>query len=659
MDLSWADGLLDWLSANPGWTTAFIFLVALCEGVVGAGFVVPGATLLFITGALVATGYIGFGPSMIAASIGAFSGDLISYLLGRHYGERLRSYWPLCRYPQVMAKGDKFFAAHGGKSLVFGRFVGPVRGVIPAIAGMMGMPPRPFLVVNIVSALFWAPAYLLPGIVFGASLAVAASVAARLVALLLIIMVLAWGAWWLLSKVLAPQLRGWGALVAWRARSWGRYYPLAAQALSAPRYALRAFSYRAGWIWWAALVGLLALVADQAVSPGPTLFDEALHGALVNSLGVEWRSLFILPALLLEPVVWAPAMLTGVLWMAAGSRWRESLVLTLIVSVSALLAWVLGLTVDNWSSIPIYRGAPLSRFPAPGMAGFTSLVLATGVLATGVFGAWRWPVRIVGVVVPLLVALSALLVGRLWLVDALGGLLLGVVMAGLVVMARSSAQQRIPERSLPVVIATVLVAAVGVKGVGALAQQAERLEVQAQPPQLTVTEWLQVRPGDPLGRELRWLDGGTRPVDIQWLNEVKMVKDCLDNAGWVEPDRRLHGVLRWFQPNLDVQRMLPLARWHRGRLPELIRVRPVAADERLVLRMWPAPVVMNETAKQVWLITLELEEVHSGWPIATVNSRQINLARMKTVVAEMLRHNDLLVLEPGQPIRVVPVQALR
>lgn len=105
MDLTWITGVLDWVAAHPGWATLVIFLIALCEGVVVAGLIVPGATLLFFAGALVGTGHLELGPSLIAAFTGAFIGDSISYWLGRHFGDRLRTYWPLRRYPGALAKG--------------------------------------------------------------------------------------------------------------------------------------------------------------------------------------------------------------------------------------------------------------------------------------------------------------------------------------------------------------------------------------------------------------------------------------------------------------------------------------------------------------------------------------------------------------------------
>jgi undecaprenyl-diphosphatase len=53
---------------------------------------------------------------------------------------------------------------------MLGRFFGPIRAIIPFIAGMLDMSPKQFLAVNIASALLWAPAYLIPGMLFGNSL---------------------------------------------------------------------------------------------------------------------------------------------------------------------------------------------------------------------------------------------------------------------------------------------------------------------------------------------------------------------------------------------------------------------------------------------------------------------------------------------------------
>jgi undecaprenyl-diphosphatase len=78
----------------------------------------------------------------------------------------------------MLRNGEAFFYRHGGKSVLFGRFVGPVRPVIPVVAGMLGMGPAHFAVLNVLSAIGWALVYILPGVFFGTSLAMAGRSAA-------------------------------------------------------------------------------------------------------------------------------------------------------------------------------------------------------------------------------------------------------------------------------------------------------------------------------------------------------------------------------------------------------------------------------------------------------------------------------------------------
>lgn len=70
----------------------------------------------------------------------------------------------------MIRRAERLFVRHGGKSVVIGRFVGPVRPVIPMVAGAFNMPARRFSAVNIASALAWAPLYLLPGYSVGMAL---------------------------------------------------------------------------------------------------------------------------------------------------------------------------------------------------------------------------------------------------------------------------------------------------------------------------------------------------------------------------------------------------------------------------------------------------------------------------------------------------------
>ncbi len=147
----WTQDLLGWLNANPGWGFAIVLLVSFFESLVLIGILLPGIVILFGVGALVGLGILELLPIWIAASIGAFLGDFLSYLLGHRFRGHLLDIWPFSRYPGVMERGTRFFQAHGAKSIMAGRFIGPLRPIIPAVGGMMGMNPGRFLLVDVVA----------------------------------------------------------------------------------------------------------------------------------------------------------------------------------------------------------------------------------------------------------------------------------------------------------------------------------------------------------------------------------------------------------------------------------------------------------------------------------------------------------------------------
>jgi len=214
--------LLQWISLNPVWAGIAIFLVAMIESLAIIGVLVPGVVLMFGFGAMITTGTLSFWPTFGWAVAGAIVGDSLSFFLGHHYRDQLTSFWPFNKHPRSLEQGIVFFQRYGGKSVFIGRFFGPIRAVIPLVAGMMGMPPKHFIVANVASALIWAPAYLLPGMVLGASLELASEVAFRLVILLLLLVALLWLMIWGIKRLFLfsqPHASIW----VQTALNWGRH----------------------------------------------------------------------------------------------------------------------------------------------------------------------------------------------------------------------------------------------------------------------------------------------------------------------------------------------------------------------------------------------------------------------------------------------------
>jgi len=158
---NWLRELLMLLPDGPLFAV-MIGILALIEGIVGLGLIVPGAILTVFGGFLVHHGKGDLLPVLAAASCGAIIGDLISYLLGARFGSRLWGRGLLKKHVDLLLKAQAYFFDHGGKSVFFGRFIGPLRGLVPFIAGAAHMRPLPFLAWAVVSGLLWGIGY--PGL---------------------------------------------------------------------------------------------------------------------------------------------------------------------------------------------------------------------------------------------------------------------------------------------------------------------------------------------------------------------------------------------------------------------------------------------------------------------------------------------------------------
>ena len=136
-----------------------IMAIACGEGIALVGLVIPGSVLCISVGLLAANGHGDFWLSCLAASVGAIIGDLISYFIGSRSGHQLVNRTHSARTLKILRRGELFFAAHGGKSLLLARFFGPLRGFIPFIAGSLRLSPKTVSLYSISGGILWGIGY--------------------------------------------------------------------------------------------------------------------------------------------------------------------------------------------------------------------------------------------------------------------------------------------------------------------------------------------------------------------------------------------------------------------------------------------------------------------------------------------------------------------
>ena len=161
-----AQQLLEDVSGSLGsWTYLIVGVLAFLETGAFVGLVAPGETVVVIAGAVA-----GQGATSVVLTIGivwfsAFLGDTCSYLLG----ERLGRDWVLKHGPRLRITPERFkqveeyFARHGGKTILIGRFIGLVRAMAPFVAGSSRMPYRQLAPYSILGTGMWATLFTLLG----------------------------------------------------------------------------------------------------------------------------------------------------------------------------------------------------------------------------------------------------------------------------------------------------------------------------------------------------------------------------------------------------------------------------------------------------------------------------------------------------------------
>ncbi|MGA5702141.1 DedA family protein [Peterkaempfera bronchialis] len=148
-----------------------ILAVVFAESGLLIGFFLPGDSLLFTAGLLVAHGQYLDQPLWLVCTLitaAAVAGDQVGYLFGRKVGPALfrRPDSRLFRQENV-EKAHGFFERHGGRSIVLARFVPVIRTFTPIVAGVSRMSYRTFTVYNIVGGVLWGSGVTLLGHVLG------------------------------------------------------------------------------------------------------------------------------------------------------------------------------------------------------------------------------------------------------------------------------------------------------------------------------------------------------------------------------------------------------------------------------------------------------------------------------------------------------------
>ena len=147
---------VDFVRHNQAWAVPVVFALAFGESLAFISLLIPAWGALVAIGALIGSSGIKFWPVWVAAALGAAFGDWLSYWIGLKLEHAAANVWPLSRHPDLIPRGEAFMKKWGAPGIFIGRFFGPLRAVVPLVAGIFEMPFWLFQVANFSSAFVWA-----------------------------------------------------------------------------------------------------------------------------------------------------------------------------------------------------------------------------------------------------------------------------------------------------------------------------------------------------------------------------------------------------------------------------------------------------------------------------------------------------------------------
>ncbi|HUA87197.1 MAG TPA: VTT domain-containing protein [Bryobacteraceae bacterium] len=150
------------------WGYALLAGIVFAETGLLVGLFLPGDSLLFTVGVVAGAGQLQIGPIIALLAFMSVAGDQSGYFLGRHTGPAIfRRPDSLLFKQEYVHRTQAFYEKHGGKTLIYAKFVPIVRTFAPFMAGVGRMRYARFLSFNLWGGLGWVTSMTLGGFYLG------------------------------------------------------------------------------------------------------------------------------------------------------------------------------------------------------------------------------------------------------------------------------------------------------------------------------------------------------------------------------------------------------------------------------------------------------------------------------------------------------------
>lgn len=608
--------MAQWLHDHALLAGLLTCFVSLLESLAIIGYLIPGSIIMPAIGVLVGAGILPAADIFFWAILGAVLGDGLSFWLGYHYHESLREMWPMRNYPSLLQRTEIFFAKHGGKSVFIGRFMGAVRPMVPVVAGMMNMNPWRFYTANFLSALIWAPAFLLPGIILGAaSLELPAKVATEFLLVLFTLLILLWLLMWLLKWAL-HRLQHHTIVILNKMWLFMHRHPSIrplCKLIRDPTQPYKHGQFSLSLLFIGSLIAFWCLLSLPLAHPEELAINQAVDYLFKGLRHPEWDHILAWFSL----TAYRKVVLVGVIVVSAWLWWRGHRVaayhLIAICVVSFLAVAEFKYLVQGSRPPNIGSVTPRDKISYGFPSGHSTLaVVIYGFLTLMMTRAWpkTWKKQLAYAALVLFILASMttrLYLGAHWFTDVIGGLVLGTCILSITALS----YRRFPVQSFSGNhIASLALACISSAMVFyGFSKPHHVSQYQFIPPktQLTTQQWWhQANNAKPY--YLRNRVGRIQSViNIQWLGNLSDIETTLKDLGWQKtPETTWIDLVQRLSPRLDESQLPLISPQYQYQNPALEMMKPASnGDPIQLIHIWPSNIEMSNQPQSLWFGQIE------------------------------------------------------
>lgn len=622
--------LLQWLNANPELAGLVTFTISAAESVAIIGTIIPGTITMTAIGALAGAGIIPLWQTIIWAILGAIVGDGISYWIGHYFKDRLPKVWPFRNHPSLLRSGEIFFHKYGGMSVFIGRFVGPVRALVPLVAGMLGMKPLRFLLANVTSAIGWAPAYMLPGILVGAaSTELPPEIAVHVILALLLIGLFISLCLWLIYRLFKlahnqiEQIQTW----IWQGLKRRPYLsPLTSLLSHHDENKIHGQLNLAIYFLITSFCFVVLALYVRHVGASHLMVNDALLHFFRSVRTDKLDNIAIDITLLGQKQVILPVIIVIFGWLCYAKNWRAAAHTLGLGVLAAGSVYVIKNLICSVRPMGIAHSPETYSMPSGHTTLSATVFFGLAFLITlSVRPGRRWPLYVLAGTASLLVALSRLYLGAHWFTDIIAAWLLSASVLLLIIIS----YERRPNdkiNPLAVILVTLLTLAVTFpvyryRHIDELKAQYEQVIA----PSVVISMNDYWHSNDALPAYRASLFGfPSQDINIQWSGQLDAIRNVLLAEGWNKPPARdLISTLHRIADISSAQYLPLISPQYLDRKPELVLTRTIKNGRGLlVLRLWSASRTIKESNEPVWVGIIGAVPRSYSW---LFRSRAVNL----------------------------------